>query len=394
MREIPDPTPYIPFVYSERDCELFKTYYPDSAHVRIPLQHAKRLVPLLPSKPKKWIDAEIDGLKPVLDSSPYKKYVEAFKHYESIADEGFISRPSPAIVQEFTNSVLDTCLAFKPSLVSVPQLPMPAGNKRNKINRELAKATAEWASAKGFSGTLILPVIFTHQNQLSKKTIRNPRVALVRQCYDAAKARGVWIIDSSLVDQDGAKTLESRFRALIDLHQEIADALPPTSIVGGPYWGLNILLWSKGLIKYPAITLGNRSRYYLPGGRAQLPNTRVALSPLKRWAVVKPELRAWLTDALKAVPPTDPAHIEFAELSQRFSSLLRDDNREQICRSYRAWLDSLSSVSQNGRALTLYQQLSSAYVLGKSLADLPEEGPAKRPERIAQQLMLFCLRSV
>jgi hypothetical protein len=392
MRESSESAGHLVFVFSQRDCELLTEFYADAACVRVPLQNAEKLLSSLPRKSRKWIDAEVDGMKPSLEETPYRSYIERFKHHSYIVDEQFQSKPISKIVQEFTNSVLDACSGHKPSLISVPQLPMVVGNARNKINRELAKAAAVWATAKNFSGTLILPVIFTHQDQLSKKTTRNPKVALVRQCYVAANAKGVWIVDSSLMDQEGTRTLDNRFKAIIDLHQEINEVLPSTSIVGGPYWGLNLLLWSKGLIKYPAISLGNRYRYHLPGGHAQQANNRVALSSLKRWVVVKPELRDWLANAQKALPPADPAHLEFADLAKRFSSLLHSSNsRQQICRSYRNWVDSLASVPQAGRALTLYQQLSSAYVLGKGLMDLPEEGPAKRPERIAQQLMLFCL---
>jgi len=89
--------------------------------------------------------------------------------------------------------------------------------------------------------------------------------------------------------------------------------------------------------------------------------------------------------------PSDPAYIEVAAILSRFPVLFRSNNRDQIARIYKKWIDSLACVPVAGRPLTLYQQLSSSYVLGKSLSDLPERGTARRPERVAQQLMLVCL---
>jgi hypothetical protein len=200
-------------------------------------------------------------------------------------------------------------------------------------------------------------------------------------------------VDATLNDQDGAGTLDARLRALIELHQELAACLPGNpSIVAGPYWGINLVLWARGIVRYPAVTLGNRYRYHLSGGRTQKPNTRVALDAIKRLVVAKPEIAGWLAESAKKIPVSDPACIEFLTLSEKFNSLWQTaDNREQICKVYRKWLDSVAAAPMAGRALTLYQQLSSAYVLGKTLADLPEEGPSRRSERVAHQLMLLCL---
>lgn len=386
---------YLPFVHNERDCELFNAFYDDSPFVRVSLQNAKKLVPRLPPQSKYWIDAEVDGLHQFpIASDTFRAYVKDYKHYECIADKQFQRKPDSAIVREFVTSVLDACAELKPRMISVPQLPMTSDTSRNKINREMAKASSEWAKTLGNTGGigLVLPAIFTHQTQLNKKTARNPKVALIAQCFEAAGATGLWVVDSSLVDQEGARTLDLRFSSLLDLHQELLDRLPQARIVGGPYWGLNLVLWARGLVHYPAITLGNRYRYHIPGGRVQPPSYRIALDSLKRLVVVKPELSLWLTDAVKKIPGGDPANTEFSALNANFSSLLRsDNNREQICRFYRKWLDSIALAPVAGRALTLYQQLSSAYVLGKTLGELPEAGLARRPERTAQQLMLLCL---
>lgn len=79
-------------------------------------------------------------------------------------------------------------------------------------------------------------MIFTHPAQYTKKTARNPKVTQVRQCFEIAKAKGVWVVDANLTDQDAAATLDARLRALIELHQELAAGLPGSlSIVAGPY---------------------------------------------------------------------------------------------------------------------------------------------------------------
>ena len=41
--------------------------------------------------------------------------------------------------------------------------------------------------------------------------------------------------------------------------------------------------------------------------------------------------------------------------------------------------------------MALFQDLSTAYALGKSLPDLEDEGTGRRPEAIAEPLMLSCL---
>jgi hypothetical protein len=385
-------TDYLPFVYTERDCELFNKFHSDSSFVRVPLQHAKKLIPHLPAKTKIWVDAEIDGLHQLATASEsFTKYAKDFEHCDKMVDPLFQAKPESSIVAKFVRAVLDLCAEVNPKLVSVPQLPITSDASRNKINRELARAASKWVETRP-QITLILPVVFTHQAQYTKKTARNPKVAQVGQCFETAKAKGVWVVDASLTDQDGGGTLDARLRGLIELHQELAAVLPGNpSIVAGPYWGLNLVLWVRGSARYPAVTLGNRYRYHLAGGRVQKANTRIALDPIKRLVVAKPELAGWLKEALKKIPASDPAYLEFLALSEKVSSLWRGDNRDQICRVYRKWLDSIAAAPAAGRALTLYQQLSSAYVLGRTLGELPEEGLARRPERVAQQLMLLCL---
>lgn len=385
---------HVPFVNTERDCGILRSVFADSEFVRVPLRGCKDLVAKLPAGPKIWVDAGIDGLDrwPVEDK--YKQYLEAFSDSDRVADPVFREKPDAAAVRRFVNCVLDACATVRPTWLSIPQLPMTADSTRNRINRELASATRQWAANSRFAGRLVLPVVFTHQSQVNLKTARTPKVTLVTQCYNLAGAHGAWVVDSSLMDQEGSRPLEqTRFPGLINLHQELLGCLPTDAfVIAGPYWGMNMVLWARGLIRYPAMGLGNYYQYHLPGSRLQQGKSRVALGSLKRWVVVSQSFQAWLTAALKVIPASDPAHLEFAELLTRFSTLLRGTNREQVARVYKAWFGSLVAVPAAGRALAMYQQLSSAYVLGKSLPELPkDEGSARRPERVAQQLMLACL---
>jgi hypothetical protein len=386
---------HIPFVNTERDCEILRGFYSDSEIVRVTLFGSDKTVHQIPAGPKLWVDGGVDALDrwPVA-SEKYQNFLKGFAHCELIADPIFQKQPDAVKVREFANSVLNGCMALRPAWLSIPQLPITDDSGRNRINRALADATRCWAAASRFAGRLVLPMVFTHQSQVNLKAARTPKVTLAAKCAQLGGAHGVWIVDSSLMDQEGSKTLEqTRFPSLIKLHEEVVACLAPDMfIVGGPYWGLNLVLWARGLSRYPAIGLGNQYQYHLPGGHIQAAKSRVALAALRRWVVVSQNLQSWLGAALKTLPPKDAARLEFEALAARFSALLRGNNRDQVAMTYKEWFESLAVTPSPGRALALYQQLSSAYVLGKGLPDLPlDEGSARRPERVAKQLMLVCL---
>jgi len=98
-----------------------------------------------------------------------------------------------------------------------------------------------------FCGRMILPLIFTHQDQINGKTERNPKIQQATRCYHEAQADGFWVVDKTLTDDNGSRTLRNiRFPAIISLHQEINEAIPSKIRVAGPYWGLNLVLWARG----------------------------------------------------------------------------------------------------------------------------------------------------
>lgn len=401
---------YIPFITSPKSLQLVKNIYPNAAAARIPLDLVQRLT--LPVGLKLWVDAGVDGLddlaarlpKPDKNdpqkkiSTPWYDGMKTVDGFDKIGDPGFGEKPIPKVVKEFVNSILNSCLECKPALITVPQLPIVNDSSRNKINRALAKATAEWRTStratRDFSGRLVFPVILTHSSQTHAKTDRNKKVEQAKRNYYESHADGLWIVDEKFSDETGSKGLRSaRITSLILLHQELNDEISTPIRIGGPYWGLNLVLWARGLIDYPAIGVGSTYRYHLSGNHkpGSTPTFRVALSPLRRRAQGT-NLKPWLDKSLKRLGTKHPAFAEL-DLVQKRLSFLNDFERarEQVARFYKTWLDEVAATPSSGRSLALFQDLSTAYAIGKSLEDIGDEGPARRPESIVEPLMLNCL---
>ena len=394
---------HIPFVFTTEDCRILRAYYNDSAMVRISLATEGKTRDL-PRGAGIWVDAGVDGLhawKPKRTTKTgdatnfyraYDEFIKVFPGHEMVADPEFQTKPKAEVVRVFVESILNACsnLSPKPVWLSVPQLPMVGDASRNRVNVLLAQSAAEWKRTRKYSGKLILPAIFTHQRQVNLRTQR--KCELIKKCYDHADADGVWVVDSTLNDQAGAGSLDKRLQGLVQFHQDLASSLPSDAIkVTGPYWGMNLVLWARGLIQYPAIGMGSSYQYRIPGPAPSPGKTRAALGPLRRLAVASPALIEWLGDALKKMAKADPAFSEFEQLSRSLRQR-PTATRDQVAKFYKRWFDRLQSVPPKGRALALYQDLSKAFVLGRSLQSLPpEEKTARRPDRIAEQLMLSCL---
>ncbi|HEX7422632.1 MAG TPA: hypothetical protein VF311_01920 [Terriglobales bacterium] len=387
---------HIPFAFTARDGELVRTVYPDSEIVRISLETSAKVVSTLPHGVGVWVDGGVEGFERWPDvSDNWKEHIKKFAGWQSVGEKDFQQNPNAQTVGKFVSEVLSACLQAAPkvSWVSVPQLPAVSDGSRNKINKALAEAAAAWRNEKKYRGKLILPVILTHQEQANLKTDRNRRIQLAAQCFQRASADGYWVVEITLSDQSGQGPFAGRrFPGLIRLHEEIAEELNTSGpCIAGPYWGLNLVLWARGLITHPAIGLGIGYQYHVPAGkrRPKPAKRRIALPPLRRWATVSRELEAWLA----GLPKNDPAYKELRDLAPRFSKYtLEDEARRQVARFYKAWFDKIADTPASGRALALYQDFSTAYVLGKPLPDLPEdEKTARRPERIAEQFMLQCL---
>ncbi len=200
------------------------------------------------------------------------------------------------------------------------------------------------------------------------------------------------IMDCPLGFWIGSRTLRNtRFPAIIKLHQEINRAIPSKIRVAGPYWGLNLVLWSRGLVDYPAIGVGNSYQYNLPGGQLKKSNTYLAIGPLRRRAN-SASLKSWLEESIKKLTSSHPACKELEQILNRFSILSdRETARGQVAEFYKKWFDSLAYVPKAGRALALFQDLSAAYALGRSLPSFNISDTSRRPESVAEPLMLSCL---
>ena len=92
------------------------------------------------------------------------------------------------------------------------------------------------------------------------------------------------------------------------------------------------------------------------------------------------------------------AYKELHKLRQDFRKLnSRGPAVDQIARFYARWLQGIQDVPPEGRALALYQDLSSAFILGRQLGPLPKTSLPQAPARVreagkvAEQLMLHCL---
>jgi hypothetical protein len=395
------PHHYIPFA-NYPDLQVVSDLYPQAAGCRVTLRSLRKAKTADLPTAKLWVDAEVDGYSPeVFDASKngYEGYRQYREYIQKFAGHGeLLAAQDKTALAGFVNAVLDSVLeaastASNLGYVSVPQLPYIPGSDRNKINRMLAEFTLRWKSTQRRPPRLILPVIFAKNlGQTDTKTDRRKKVELAVSCFEASGADGIWVVDSTLDDHAGLKKLENqRLPGIIHFHEEINAKLPPDTVtIGGPYWGLNLALWSRGLVRFPAIGVGSY-RYYVPGRLPKSASVRVAVPPLKR-LVVGAALRPWLQDALVVLGKSDPARRDLASLLKDLAFLqTKEHARKRIAGFYRDWLVKLESVPASSRALTLYQDFSAAFVLGSKLGDFgpPEDVPD--PAIIAKQLMVNCL---
>ena len=393
-------TEHIPFITSDDACNLVKKHYQDSDIVRVPIDRADRFVGLLPNGPKIWLDPTVDGLDDLNArrsrsdwTNAWYEFISTFPGVGQIADHASEAKLAVSAVQSFVKAILDKCAAHKPAWITVPQLPLVNGNGRNKINRALASEAGKWKSHAGFKGRFILPLVFTHQDQVNGKTERNPKIQQAERCYHDAQADGFWVVDKSLTDESGSRTLRNtRFPAVVCLHQELNERIPSKIRIAGPYWGMNLVLWARDLVDYPAIGIGLGYQYSLAGSPFRPPVPRLALSPLRRRTGVG-QLRPWLDQVVSELGPTHPAYPRFDYLRKNLSLLSSPHPaREQVAKFYKRWFDSIAAAPKTGRSMALFQDFAGAYALGKVLPDLDRsEGTARRPEAVAEPLMLNCL---
>ncbi len=390
---------HIPFITSQDACNLVNRHYSDSDYARVQLDRADSLARQLPRSVKLWLDPSIEGLDDLTSRrstegrpNSWFEFMKNIPGFEAVGNPDFQTNPTPAVVSQFVSAVMELCVKHRPAWITVPQLPRTSDSSRNRINRLLAKSTGEWKISHNFSGRFILPLIFTNQVQVNGKTQRNPQVKQAGRCYHEAQADGFWAVDKSLDDESGSKTLRNtRVPAIVALHQELNDEIPSKIKIAGPYWGVNLLLWARGLVDYPAIGVGNAYQYFLPGGHAKLPATHLAIPALRRRVKIA-RLEHWLASAVITIGQTHPSWAELEQMRRQLSLLSSSDQaREQVAKFYKAWFALLDATPRAGRPLALFQDLSGAFALGRSLPEFKDEGTARRPESVVEPLMLNCL---
>jgi hypothetical protein len=387
---------FIPFLHSVNDLRFLKSMDSFTSIIRVPLLSSE-LCGKLPAEVRLWADGCVDGLHAeVKPNSPYRQYLTQFEGSASVVNATGLTRLDIKNVKTFVRAVLDRCHKLRPLWISVPQLPVGADALRNKINKAMAEAAGDWRMDERFSGKLILPVILTHQRQTKLKASRTKIINWAARCYSLSGAQGLWVVDSSLDDSSGSETLgRTKLPKLIAFHEELLQSFGEQElVVGGPYWGMNLVLWARGLVSHAAVGLGKGYHYFLPGGVIKPGSARITLAPLRRLSVVNTELESWLLHSLSVLPSNHHARRDLVSIHKRISTYYdKDSARRQVAESYRTWIEKLSSVPPAGRALALYQDLSEAFVVGRTIGkNLPRAGSASRaPEKVAQQLLLNCL---
>jgi hypothetical protein len=385
--------PFIPFIRANEDFDHVDSFYSDAPLCRVTLERPNFATKLTP-KYSLWLDLAWDGAQQPVVNPNYQIYIHRHGSLACLANEEYLKSPQRTPLEGVLLKWLAEVVKASPYALSVPQLPHGDGVTNNKINKLLFAITLDWHQSLTHPPKLILPVILTNQRQLNKKTERNAKVNFVKSLVAKHSVEGLWITDQSIEDQQGTTNFEKeRFPGIIDFFKEVRSACDVTTVIAGPFWGLGLLLWARGLASHFAIGLGSTYRYYLPGGMANPPKSRVMLAPLRRWASSTSGLVDWLDESLGLLPANSPEHAELAELRKGYSGLLsRETAKRQVARCYRAWVDKIIKVPSAGRSVALFQDLSAAFVTGKALPDLPDEsGPARNPERVAEQLMLNCL---
>ncbi len=392
---------HIPFITGEDGANLVRQVYHDSDIVRVPLDRATRFLPLLPKSSKVWLDPCVEGMDDLKTrrSQPGRRntwfdFMGQFPNFQKIGAPSYHAGPVSSEVQAFVKAVMDKCAATnKPAWITVPQIPLVNDSSRNKINRALAVATGKWKSTSGFAGRLILPLVFTHQEQLNGKMARNPKVQQAERYYHEAQADGFWIVDKSLMDESGSSMLRNkRFPGIIDLHKELNERISSKIRVAGPYWALNLVLWASGLVDHPAIGIGSGYQFFMAGGHSKQASAKLALPSLRRRVGVGLQLKTWLNEAIAELSPSHPAHAEFSKIKSQYTVLSESSRaRKQVAVFYKQWFDTIASTPKAGRSMALFQDLSAAYALGKSLPNLKEQGTSRKPEAVAEPLMLSCL---
>jgi len=406
------PAESIPTVSSELDCSAVSRHFADARAVRLCLPRAAAFVNKLPQNARLWIDPCVDmlHLEDKLDST-LAEDLAARPHGPKIRSHGMAGECSQAEVDRFVGSLLDDCLSHSPSWITVPQLPLtlPLDNTRRKFNKQLANAASKWRAAAKSRPEFVFPVITCNRDAANLKgTWRDKIVAYAKQGISTTNSKLCWVVNAELNDETGSgPNGVKRLPGLVRLHSELKNSIPgDISFLAGPYWAMNIVLWTRGLIDSPVIAIGTGFQHHIYGGRVSYPKMRVVLPPLLRRAVVTPNLRQWMIQAQnKLSANSTPASAvqgigsslshAASELGALSRQVLRLQSRElaheQVTVFYRDWLTRLERTPQSVRSLALHQEFAAAQLTGRVAGELPRSHSPRDSSVLAQQFMLNCV---
>ena len=192
----------------------------------------------------------------------------------------------------------------------------------------------------------------TNQRQLNKKTDRNAKVALAASCLESSGADGIWVVDSSLNDQEGTSTFEHiRFPGILSFHDELNAKLPAETItVAGTLWGINLILWARGLVRFPIIGAGKSSQYHISGGRLLREPRESPCRLCGVWSGGLPQSedgskRIWQN--FRRAMPRIQSSFRLKGISKVFRRMVRA--RMQVARFYRDWFRRLEASTPDSR---------------------------------------------
>lgn len=383
----------VPFISSKADLGLLGRRFRGAPCVRMRISDLE--TGYSPPNRPLWIGTDLDAYPDFFPKSDWAKWASArLPGHDTLSDGKELSRADAKALVEM---LCESALGFDPKWLSVPQLPQAPNRAAAKNNKLLARAFGDWANQRGFTGTAILPIVFTHHTQIEKKGVWGPRIRQACTRYKQANADGVWIVDSTMDDLAGTRAFETqRFPQLIAIHEQVRATFPELSIhLGGPYWGLNLLLWARGIISHPAVNLSGAVIHKRPGAYLPRGLPRVALGPLRKLVVLdRAKLTGWLRKANRRLGDDHPATNDFSNLLTEIEEGVLTDEaaRIQVADFYEAWVRQIAAHPAEARAVSLYQDLSQAFVVGKALEDVPgQSGRRRMPFLPAQQLMLHCI---
>lgn len=397
--------PYIPNVTTKLALNLTSSHFDDAGLARVSLTDSVIASKILDSDIKLWVDTGVDGYfdlkarQPSVGSdAPWYRFHSNFPHFTEFEKPEFIKKPDQRRVDEFVAALLDECCRRSPTWITIPQLPFRSGTIENKINKALALATGKWKSGSGFRGELILPLVFNDRNSILNGTQRKNKVTEASKNFEIACAGGYWVVDANFDSEStSSETRGTRISKLVSLHQDINERIQSHVRIAGPYWGLDILLWARGLVDYALIGLSSYQHYIsgLPPRvfASATPASKFALKCLFRRVRYNKGLESWIKDVLTRTSVGTAQHLELSGVLANFS-LFSDVKRSarRNAEIYRDWFNELDSIEPAGRSLVLFQKLAVAFSFGKGLRKLDDsEKAAKEPASIAEPLMLNCL---